>query len=127
MGQSSARPWLLGIATNVIREHLKRTGRPERRYLIEAPSGDPSEELDERIDAKSLAPLLDQALASLDPRDRDTLLLFALSDLTYREIAAAMNVPIGTVRSRLARARMRVRAALDPTRGPCSRVEKPET
>ena len=56
-----------------------------------------------------------RALARLPDADRDTLLLYALSDLTYEEVAEALEVPVGTVRSRLARARTRALAALgDP-------------
>jgi RNA polymerase sigma factor (sigma-70 family) len=54
------------------------------------------------------------ALAELKPRDRETLLLFAWADLGYDEIASALAVPVGTVRSRLNRARAVLREALAP-------------
>lgn len=54
------------------------------------------------------------ALAGLSPADRDTLLLFALTDLEYDGIALATGVPVGTVRSRLHRVRRHLQAALEP-------------
>jgi RNA polymerase sigma factor (sigma-70 family) len=54
------------------------------------------------------------ALAQLSPADRDTLLLFALTDLDYQGIALATGVPVGTVRSRLHRVRRHLQAALEP-------------
>ena len=59
---------------------------------------------------------LPAALAALDVDQRDVLVLFAWEELSYREIAAALGVPVGTVRSRLARARARLRAELDAER-----------
>jgi RNA polymerase sigma-70 factor, ECF subfamily len=53
------------------------------------------------------------ALATLAKGDREVLLLIAWADLSYAEVAAALGIPVGTVRSRLNRARTRVRAALD--------------
>jgi RNA polymerase sigma-70 factor (ECF subfamily) len=96
--QESARPWLLGIASNVMRRHW----RTERRRLAayaraaraERPDLPPSE------DAAVLA-----ALARLPLRQREVVLLHAWADLTYEETARALGVPIGTVRSRLSRAR----------------------
>ncbi len=96
--QPSARPWLLGIASNVMRRHW----RTERRRLAayaksvdaERPGSPPSAE------TAALA-----ALARLPLRQREVVLLHAWADLSYEEIARALDVPIGTVRSRLARAR----------------------
>jgi RNA polymerase sigma-70 factor (ECF subfamily) len=62
---------------------------------------------------------LANALAGLDQGDRDVLLLVAWGDLAYAEVADAVGIPIGTVRSRLHRARARLKDALggsDPTR-----------
>jgi RNA polymerase sigma-70 factor (ECF subfamily) len=69
------------------------------------------------VTARSSRAALAAALAALPARDRDTLLLHAWSGLSYEGIAAALGVPIGTVRSRLNRARHRLRATLgtDPT------------
>ncbi len=57
---------------------------------------------------------LTDALARLDPGQRDALLLHALGELSYAEIAAALDIPIGTVRSRISRACAALRAELEP-------------
>ncbi|WP_241176136.1 RNA polymerase sigma factor [Modestobacter sp. KNN46-3] len=110
------RPWLLGIATHVVHGH-ERTERRRYRTLAKAAgqpeehAADPAEAAD-RIDAQALRGPLAGALAALEPRDRDALLLLAWGDLTYAEIAAVLDVPVGTVRSRLHRARRQTRTAL---------------
>ncbi len=108
----SARPWLYGIATNL----LRAAGRAERQALATLPQLlDPAQRggavADEgsRVDRQRLA----AALSALDPDQRDVLLLHAWEDLTYEQIAQALGVPIGTVRSRLARARTKVREEME--------------
>ncbi|MCX4845919.1 RNA polymerase sigma factor [Streptomyces sp. NBC_00893] len=113
----SARPWLYGIAANLIGKHRRSE---ERGLRALAHTGqDPvaaswSDRCDDRIAAQ--APLA-AALAALSPGDRHVLLLVAWADLGYQEVAQALGIPLGTVRSRLNRARRRVRAALstDPS------------
>jgi RNA polymerase sigma factor (sigma-70 family) len=106
----SARPWLLGIATNLIRHHL----REEREHLTalrkrahDQPE-DPVED-DTRLDAERMKPTLLEALLALSDDDRETFLLLALGQLTYEEVASALGIPIGTVRSRIHRARGHLR------------------
>jgi RNA polymerase sigma factor (sigma-70 family) len=114
----SALPWLYGVATNLL---LKRR-RSERRHLralirLEA-SADRHSILDgaeERLDARSTRAQLLEALGSLPKGDRDVVVLVAWEDLSYEEVAAALDVPIGTVRSRLNRARRRLRELLSAT------------
>ena len=65
-----------------------------------------------RVDAAAAGPALALALATLRSDERDVLLLFAWAELTYAEIAEALGVPVGTVRSRLSRARARFRELL---------------
>jgi RNA polymerase sigma-70 factor (ECF subfamily) len=111
------RPWLFGIATNLVHGHA-RTER--RRYRALARAGaepDDSARADEihaRVDAVALRGPLAAALAGLKERDRDVLLLIAWGQLGYEEVAAVLDVPVGTVRSRLNRARRQTRAALGP-------------
>jgi RNA polymerase sigma factor (sigma-70 family) len=97
------RAWLFGIAHNLIGRHSRDEERRLRAFarLEKPPDGAPAEE-----------PMLASALASLASGERDVLLLFAWADLTYEEIAAVLDIPVGTVRSRLSRARQRMRAAL---------------
>lgn len=68
------------------------------------------------MDANSEPSDLPALLATLDVEQRDVLVLYAWEGLSYREIATALGVPVGTVRSRLARARARLRAGLDSER-----------
>ena len=111
------RPWLFGIATNLVHGH-SRTER--RRYKALARAGaEPdtaagSDEVHARVDAAALRGPLAEALAGLEERDRDVLLLVAWGQLGYEEIAAVLEIPVGTVRSRLNRARRQTRAALAP-------------
>jgi RNA polymerase sigma factor (sigma-70 family) len=111
------RPWLIGIATNVVHGHV-RTERRRYRALARAASaaveasGPGSDDSDDRLAAQALRGPLAVALAGLKARDRDVLLLFAYEQLSYEEIATVLDIPLGTVRSRLNRARRQTRAAL---------------
>jgi RNA polymerase sigma factor (sigma-70 family) len=114
--QLDASPWLYGIATNLLRERNRGEGRRWRAYsrAIESDAlEDGYEQAHGRIDAGALAPALVAALASLAPNDRDALLLLALTDLSYEEIAVATGAPVGTVRSRLHRARRHMQLELE--------------
>jgi RNA polymerase sigma-70 factor (ECF subfamily) len=101
----SALPWLLGIATVLIRKHRGA----EARYLrAVAASGLPEavvEDRDDRLDASRVVGGLVAAIRRMPTRDRDALLLYAWADLDYEGVALALGVPVGTVRSRLNRAR----------------------
>jgi RNA polymerase sigma-70 factor (ECF subfamily) len=122
--RGSIRPWLFGIANNLVRRH-RRT--EERRLRAFARHGvDPvtdAGDLD-RVEASGDGPRLARALARLAARDREVLLLHAWADMTYEEIAQALDIPVGTVRSRLARARERMRVGLGE-RAPRHRGDAP--
>jgi RNA polymerase sigma factor (sigma-70 family) len=109
---SSARPWLMGIGTNVLRHHLRRERTRLHAYgrvLTEPPRPD----MDENALAASVAaPMVSRALESVVARDRDALLLMVFADLSYDEIAQALHIPVGTVRSRIHRARRSLRERL---------------
>jgi RNA polymerase sigma factor (sigma-70 family) len=116
------RPWLYGIAANLVRRHqraeLARYRMLARSAEAESANGTP-DELDAavgRVDAQLVSGRLAAALADLHARDREVLLLVAWGDLTYAEVSAALAIPVGTVRSRLNRARRLVqgRLALSP-------------
>jgi RNA polymerase sigma factor (sigma-70 family) len=115
-GDDSVLPWLLGVATNL----LRNAGRKQQRYerFIAAsppPPADPdfSVEVDDRLDSERRLRLLSAALAGLADDDRDLLLLVVAEELTPTQVALALGIPAGTVRSRLSRARARLRTALD--------------
>jgi RNA polymerase sigma-70 factor (ECF subfamily) len=112
------RPWLYGIATILVGQH-RRT--EVRRYRAMARAGgralDSVESHEDRVDAalaaRQAAPRLAAALAALRHRDRDVLLLVAISELSHEEVALALGIPYGTVGSRLSRARRALREALE--------------
>lgn len=109
------RPWLYGIAANLLRHHWRSERRMLRAY---ARSGlDPVVAQDddasvERADAEAQKRALAAALAELRPDEREVLLLHTWADLTDAEIADALSLAIGTVKSRLSRARERMRNRL---------------
>ena len=111
----NAAPWLLGIATNLLRRHW-RSERARLRALARAPldptTSDPAEAVD-RLDAVARRGSLAAAFRELSRRDREIIALLAWGDLSYEEAAIALDVPVGTVRSRTHRARRRLRELLD--------------
>jgi RNA polymerase sigma factor (sigma-70 family) len=113
--RGSLRSWLHGIAANLIRNHWRAEQHLlalDARLVPELESADSSEIVDKRVAAALLAPRLAAALAQLSRDQRDVLLLHAWAELSHDEIAAALQIAPGTVRSRLARARAAVRAEL---------------
>jgi RNA polymerase sigma-70 factor (ECF subfamily) len=104
-----ARPWLFGIAVNLLRHEYRSEERKLRAYAksgvdplaVEEPSLD-------RLDAEAAWPRVAAALVELSPIEREVLLLYAWAELGYGEIALALEIPVGTVRSRLNRARRRL-------------------
>lgn len=120
---ADARPWLFGIATNLIGRHRRAEARRLKAFgRLPAPGGQAEETVADRVasrvSAEAVRGELAGALARLPARHRDVLLLVAWADLGYEEVARALGVPVGTVRSRLHRARRKVREALggsDPT------------
>jgi RNA polymerase sigma factor (sigma-70 family) len=114
-GRLDASPWLYGIATNLLRGHRRAEARRMRAYARAAEPAESHGGLDgveRRVDAAACAPRVAAALASLKPADRDAVLLLALGDLGYEAIAIATGVPVGTVRSRLSRARRQLQHEL---------------
>ena len=113
----SARPWLYGIATNLIARHRRSEGRRLRAMAAlatrRAETGPDAvgDGAARRLDAEHEWAVLVDAIDGLPDAERHTLLLYAWEDLSYEDIAAALEVPVGTVRSRLHRARARLRAA----------------
>jgi RNA polymerase sigma factor (sigma-70 family) len=104
----SALPWLLGIANNVIADHR----RAERRRLEALQRLAGASPVSSETSVGELAPELVGELLRLPAADRDTLLLVVWGELSYAEAATALSVPVGTIRSRIARARQRLGAAI---------------
>lgn len=107
--RGSERAWLYGIATNLIRHHWRteqrRLGVEARSVRADVQPLDPLLHVDERIDATTRYQRVVDAVSTLDPEDRDLLVLIAWEHLTSSEAAAALGIPPGTVRSRLSRIR----------------------
>lgn len=111
-GESQLSTWLYGIAMNLVRNHLSRS--PQRLYRFEDESAlddTPSDMANpcEHLEMTQMVRLLDNELAELMPEMREVLLLVALDDMSYEEAAELLSVPIGTVRSRVSRARAQLR------------------
>ena len=111
----SALPWLLVVATNLARNQ----GRARRRYralLSRLPAPEPladiADEVIDALDNRDQASRLTAALSTLRRSDQDVITLCDLAGLSYTEAAVALHIPVGTVRSRLSRARAKLRRAL---------------
>ena len=117
LATSSAVPWLFGIASRLIRRHRAVEARHWQSFVSavaqddHASSGGIDDALT-RVDAERDVAALTGRIAGLRPADRDVLLLHAWQQMSYEDIAVALGIPVGTVRSRL----NRVRRRLDPDR-----------
>lgn len=110
-------PWLYGIATNVVRNRR----RAERRYRaalarVPAPEGEPTfdAEAAARVDDERRMRHALEFLAALPRQQQDVLVLCDWSELGYEEAAFALGIPVGTVRSRLSRARRALEELVPP-------------
>lgn len=115
--RGTVRTWLYGIATNLIGSHR----RAEKRHFaalarthVDDITEDHGDRVTDRVIAGATGKSLSAALTALPSGDRDALLLVALADLSYGEVAQALDIPKGTVASRINRARRKVRALLGP-------------
>jgi RNA polymerase sigma factor (sigma-70 family) len=115
MDYPDATPWLYGIATNLIGQHRREEARRFRVQRAARPEPDVPSHADQvtaDVTAVSVRGLLTAALAGLPDGDRDVIILIAWEQLSYPETARALGIPVGTVRSRLNRARARLRLTL---------------
>ncbi|MFK0281812.1 RNA polymerase sigma factor [Streptomyces sp. NPDC090499] len=117
----SPRPWLLGIATNVVRNQ-RRAARRHAAALSRLPREEPvrdfADEVAGRLDDAAQLALVRAALTGLRRPEREVLALCVWSGLDYAAAAEALGVPVGTVRSRLSRARAKLAKHLEPPRIP---------
>jgi RNA polymerase sigma factor (sigma-70 family) len=112
----SARPWLYGIARNVLRAEWRR--RVPGHDRLTDRGHDPWPDVDARLDAARQRPALGVALGALNPKDREVLLLAAWENLTPAEIAVSLGIPAATARWRLHRARAQLQQRLDEITAP---------
>jgi RNA polymerase sigma factor (sigma-70 family) len=117
---ADARPWLYGIAHNLLRNHQRRQRRRLAAYARHGaePVADAAAEAeftlaDARADSSAVIIRLEHILTRMPERDREVLQLFAWAGMSYAEVAQALRIPVGTVRSRLNRARRELRALLE--------------
>jgi RNA polymerase sigma factor (sigma-70 family) len=113
--ESAGLAWMFGIAHNVVR-NTTRTKRRHRNLLQRLPLGVLTDDFEvdvaARIDAKAEVARVLVAVDRLPENERDVIALSLSSELTYEQISIALNIPVGTVKSRLSRARTRLRNAL---------------
>lgn len=116
--RASALPWLYGIASNLLLKHHRTEGRRLRataRLASEPMANGAGERVAETAGARATLEHVAEAIEELSASERDVLFLFAWEELGYQEIALALDVPVGTVRSRLHRARERLRERIAPS------------
>jgi RNA polymerase sigma factor (sigma-70 family) len=112
----TALPWLYGIGSNLLLKHRRAEARRLRASARMAAAEEPAHKRTGAValDARLLFPRVADAIEALPDGEREALLLFAWEDLSYQSVAEALELPIGTVRSRLNRARARLRELLEP-------------
>lgn len=131
-GRNSFSTWAYRVATNAALDELRRRGRRPAPVdptlhdgeLAGSSSGDGAGDFRDAIGARLD---LDAALGALPEDQRAVVVLRDLVDLDYREIAAALEIPIGTVRSRIARGRAALADLLDPGRTSAASPSTPAT
>lgn len=113
--RANALPWLYGIGSNLLLKHRRAEARRLRASarMAAAPAADRRTSA-AAFDARVLFPRVADAIDSLPDSEREALLLFVWEELPYESVAEALELPIGTVRSRLNRARARLRELLEP-------------
>ena len=112
--QSSLRSWLYRIAVNAALDMLRREAKLSNEDLNDLPLADGQPGPEAAVVAGEQARLVRQAVDLLPPASRAVLVLREYQELSYQEIAATLDIPMGTVMSRLNYARSQLRAKLEP-------------
>jgi RNA polymerase sigma-70 factor (ECF subfamily) len=115
--EESILPWLLAVANNVVRTRA-RSLRRHRSMLERLPVSlvspdDPEDEAISRLHDEVQMRRVQEAIGSLTRGEQDVLALCVWAELDYAAAAVALGVPVGTVKSRLSRARQKLRLAVD--------------
>ena len=112
--RADPRAWLYGIATNLLRRHfrqeLRELAATAKAAAADSPGSDPGDVVPDQVDAQARIGRLALGIAGLSQADRDVLLLIAWAGLDSNEVAQALDIPVGTVRSRLHRVRRQLRS-----------------
>lgn len=114
-GESQLSSWLYGIALNLVRNHLSRS--PERRHEFVSETtldtlSAPNESPEDIASQKQTFAILEESISELPENMREILVLVGFDELSYEEAATLLTVPVGTIRSRLSRARTALRKKL---------------
>lgn len=132
----SFRAWILRIVTNICYDELRRRKRDQSISFFHRDAQgeeidlldylfDPAPSIEQTFeDLELLADVIDH-INELPAEFRETLILVDILDLTYEEAALVLEVPMGTVKSRLARARLRIRKLIEPTQDKTSKSHQP--
>lgn len=118
-GDSSLSTWIYRIAKNTCNDFLRK--RKEKFLSIDDEDAkiqvkDDSYSPEKKTEKKELGKLLEKAIAELDENSRTVLVLYEFENMSYDEIAKILDLPPGTVKSRLNRAREKLRNILSPNR-----------
>jgi RNA polymerase sigma-70 factor, ECF subfamily len=121
-GDANFSTWVYRILYNTCLDYSRRRGRSlEVTFAEPDPDGppipeqaDPDPTPDVRLEQRELHEMIESALGRIDPKHRAVLVFFDIEGLSYEEIAAVLRLPIGTVKSRLNRARHALRRELAP-------------
>lgn len=111
----SLLPWLLGVATNLLRNHkrsLRRHQRALARLPIDRESADDLDDVIGRIEDERQLTVVLALVDKLPRREQEVIALCVWEGLSYEAAAVALQSPVGTIRSRLSRARRRIRELL---------------
>jgi RNA polymerase sigma factor (sigma-70 family) len=118
LDRPNSRPWLYGIATRQLAKHRRSEARrihAVARLAVQRTSpADLADAVTMAVDAADRWPRVAAAVTALPDPERDALVLLVWEGLSYEEIALALGVPVGTVRSRIHRARRRLRELTRP-------------
>lgn len=106
------KPWLYAIATNLARDHFKRADTRHTDNLLDEGTLDQHPSPDDLLAARDNADLISNAIKSLAPHQREVLILRYYQDWPLADIAATLNIPVGTVKSRLSNTLQQLRTLM---------------
>ncbi len=119
-GEASVRGWLYGVARRQAHNRLRRAGPVETDLDGAAEVPDQKPGVEDQVLAAAERDTLAAAVAELPEHLREVLVLVLAEDLSYPEVSATLDIPVGTVKSRMSHARRRLASRLSPSQAPRS-------